>query len=304
MSKVLDSATGAALTAAQNDSNLSSVSGINEIQSGTTHTIDIDDQNKTIEYSNASAVTVTLTLLSTITGATHTDDYRVILKSLGAGGVTINTNVADTFDDTSTSITLAQYDCVEIQSSNTATIWNKIRFYDDDAPTLTGTETFTNKTISGGANNLDSVVATTSGATVDISTSVPSWVKQMYVNFNGVSTNGTDDILVQIGSTTYTTSGYISNASLNNNTPSSNTGGFRITQVSVAADAYYGIVTINLLDAATDTWVYTSSIYGATGRQHMARGILVLGGTLDRVRLTTTSGTDTFDAGNVSLGYS
>jgi hypothetical protein len=148
MSKIIDrTGSGSALTAAENDANLSSLSGINEAQTGTTYTVTIDDQNRTIEHSNASAVTVTLTLLSTITGALHTDDFRVIHKNIGAGVVTINTNVADTFDDTTISITLNQYDCVEIQSSSTATIWNKIRFYDDNAPTLTGAETFTNKTL-------------------------------------------------------------------------------------------------------------------------------------------------------------
>lgn len=168
MSKIIDrTGSGSALTAAENDANLSSLSGINESQTGTTYTVTIDDQNRTIELSNASPVTVTLTLLSTITGALHTDDFRVILKNIGAGVVTINTNVADTFDDTTTSITLNQYDAVEIQSSSTATIWNKIRFYDDDAPTLTGTETFTNKTLTSPTVNTPTINGSQLDATGD-----------------------------------------------------------------------------------------------------------------------------------------
>jgi hypothetical protein len=132
MSKIIDrTGSGSALTAAENDANLSSLSGINEAQAGTTHTIDINGQNKTIDYTSASAKTITLTLLSTITGALHTDDFRVILINSGSGVATINTNAADTFNNGATSFVLNQDDCVEIQSSSTGTIWNIIRVYRD-----------------------------------------------------------------------------------------------------------------------------------------------------------------------------
>lgn len=127
MTKVVDSATSAALTAAQNDSNLSSLAGINEAVSGTTYTVIIDDQNRTLEFTNSGTKIVTLTLLSTITSALHTDDFRVILINLGAGTATINTNVSDTFHDTTTSQTLIQYEFIELQSSATGTVWSILR---------------------------------------------------------------------------------------------------------------------------------------------------------------------------------
>lgn len=159
MSKVLDRiGVGAALSAVQHDANLSSFCGINEQQTGATYTVTVDDQNRTLEISRGTAVTITLDLLATIIAALHTDDFRVIIKNIGAGVVTINTDAADTFDDTSTSITLAQYDCVEIQTSNTSTIWNVIRKYVADAATKTGTETFTNKTLTSPTLNSATLV--------------------------------------------------------------------------------------------------------------------------------------------------
>ena len=41
-------------------------------------------------------------------------------------------------------------------------------------------------------------VASTSGTSVDF-TSIPSWVKRITVMFNGVSTSGTSNPLVQLG---------------------------------------------------------------------------------------------------------
>lgn len=123
MSKILDrTGTGAALTAAQNDSNLSSLSGINEAQTGTTYTVTIDDQNRTIEFSNAGAVTVTMTAIATIAAALHTDDFKVTLLNIGAGTVTVNT--ADTFLGGGTSIVISKGESVTLQTDSTLTIWN------------------------------------------------------------------------------------------------------------------------------------------------------------------------------------
>ena len=57
MSKIIDrTGKGSALTTAEFDANYDSLSGINEAQTGTTYTVTIDDQNRTIEFSNAIVV--------------------------------------------------------------------------------------------------------------------------------------------------------------------------------------------------------------------------------------------------------
>jgi hypothetical protein len=52
------------------------------------------------------------------------------------------------------------------------------------------------------------VQATTSGTGPFPFTSIPSWVKRITVQFNGVSANASS-LLVQIGSGSYTSSGYV-----------------------------------------------------------------------------------------------
>lgn len=125
MSKILDrNGLGAAISATQNDSNLDSLSGIVEVVSGTTYTVTIDDQNRTLEFTSGSAVAVTLTDLATILAALHTTSFKVTLKAVGAGVVTITRGSTDTFDDASTTQVLNQYDAITIQSDSTGAKWN------------------------------------------------------------------------------------------------------------------------------------------------------------------------------------
>jgi len=52
-------------------------------------------------------------------------------------------------------------------------------------------------------------VASTSGTSIDF-TSIPSWVKRVTVMFNGVSTSGANNLLIQIGAGSVETTGYVS----------------------------------------------------------------------------------------------
>lgn len=128
MTKIIDrSGKGAAISAPENDANLSSLSGINAPITATTHTIDVDDQNDIIEYFNASAIAVTLPAISTVSLTfIHTDDFKVTLKNIGAGIVTITRASTNTFDDGSTTKTLAQYEWITIQTDSGLTKWNVI----------------------------------------------------------------------------------------------------------------------------------------------------------------------------------
>jgi hypothetical protein len=53
----------------------------------------------------------------------------------------------------------------------------------------------------------------------------------------------------------------------------------------------------------SNTWVETSSVSdsGATTALRHGNGVIALGGTLDRIRITTANGTDTFDAGTINI---
>ena len=145
-------------------------------------------------------------------------------------------------------------------------------------------------------------VASTSGTSIDF-TSIPSWVRRITVMFSGVSTSGTSNILVQLGSTTFTTTGYGSSAAYTgSSTAGANaTTGF-VVALTDAATVSFGIATITLV--SSNTWVCGSTIGRSTSAFSIVGGGGVsLSGTLDRVRITTVNGTDTFDAGTINILY-
>jgi len=121
---------GALLTQSQGDANWDTLNGINEGITATTHTVDHTDENKTIEYSNASGVTVTLTALSTLTAATDSQisDFSITLKNIGVGDVTVNCSGSDTFEDGSTSLTIERYKSLTLQTDSTGGKWNVIGY--------------------------------------------------------------------------------------------------------------------------------------------------------------------------------
>lgn len=168
--------------------------------------------------------------------------------------------------------------------------------------TLTGT-TITGISVRGSITSGTSV-ASTSGTAIDF-TSIPSWVKRVTVIFNGVSTNGTSPRLVQLGAGSITTSGYSSTACQFN--PNASTAGSGSSTAGMivyspqASDLLSGTMTLTLVtsNAWTATVVYKQStvLIGYGG------GDVSLSGTLDRVRITTVNGTDTFDAGSINILY-
>ena len=144
--------------------------------------------------------------------------------------------------------------------------------------------------------------SSTSGTSIDF-TSIPSWVKRVTVMFNGVSTNGTSNLLAQIGAGSVTTSGYTSAAvqMAASNAPASSTAGYLLTGALAAALAYSGHLVITKLTG--NTWIASSALAGAASNNNSSTGAIALGGTLDRVRITTVNGTDTFDAGSINILY-
>jgi len=146
-------------------------------------------------------------------------------------------------------------------------------------------------------------VASTSGTSIDF-TGIPSWVKRITVMLNGVSTNGTSVLQIQIGSTTFTTASY-SSTGLTTQTTTLNsttyTSGFGFSFNNSAASVYTGVVTLVL--QTSNTWVGTGSGQSIGGNSTWATFGFApnLAGVLDRVRVTTINGTDTFDAGSINI---
>ena len=172
------------------------------------------------------------------------------------------------------------------------------------------TDTLTNKTLGpglvAGASLLTSgtAVASTSGTSIDF-TGIPSWAKRVTVMFSGVSTNSTSFIQIQVGSTTVTTSGYLGSSqnmyTANLYQLSALGTGFVINAGS-AGNIITGTLVLTL--QTTNTWVGVGATTTSNaGSSNYQQGVIALGGTLDRVRITTVNGTDTFDAGSINIMY-
>ena len=148
-------------------------------------------------------------------------------------------------------------------------------------------------------------VASTSGTSIDF-TGLPSTVKRITVMFNGVSTNGTSAIQIQVGSGSVSTTGYLSHcAAINGGTGQlASTAGFLVLVGTAASNTQSGIAVLNLINS--NTWVEFGNVLytSASGAVAMSAGNSpALGGALDRVRITTVNGTDTFDAGTINILY-
>jgi len=146
-------------------------------------------------------------------------------------------------------------------------------------------------------------VASTSGTSIDF-TSLPAWVKRITVMFSGVSLSGTANPLVQIGAGSVTSSGYISSSAAVAGSGSTgmvtSTAGF-ILNSSGAANTNSGHMIIT--SVSSTVWVSSHSAKYSTTFCMFGGGDVTLSGTLDRVRITTSNGTDTFDAGSVNIIY-
>jgi hypothetical protein len=169
------------------------------------------------------------------------------------------------------------------------------------APLVAGSNTLTLAAATGTLSPLVSATAVTaSGTSVDF-TGIPSWAKRITVMLSGVSTNGTSNIQVQIGAGSVTTSGY--NSSASTATVAVNvTSGFIITAQLTAATTQNGICVITTL--GSNAWVSSgNSAFNNASATNVSGGSIALGGTLDRIRITTVNGTDTFDAGSINIMY-
>jgi hypothetical protein len=144
-------------------------------------------------------------------------------------------------------------------------------------------------------------VASTSGTSIDF-TSIPSWVKRITVMLKGVSTNGSSLVQVQLGdSGGIENTGYLSSGSIGSSPTQSNlTSGFNIDNAANSSSVRSVVGT--LVNFSGNTWIW-ASVGTATGSTITGGGSKETSATLDRIRITTVNGTDTFDAGSINILY-
>lgn len=148
-------------------------------------------------------------------------------------------------------------------------------------------------------------VSTTAGTVIDF-TGIPAWAKRVTVMLNGVSTSGTASVILQLGTASgVEVSGYLSNSAYvvtSTITVFNGTVGIftDVNTSSTAASARHGALVLTRISG--NTW----TVLGTIGQSQAAiscttSGTKALPGPLDRIRLTTTTGADTFDGGTMNI---
>lgn len=147
---------------------------------------------------------------------------------------------------------------------------------------------------------------TVSGASVNF-TSIPSWAKRITVMFSGVSTSGSSNMLVRLGtSASVEATGYLGSQSgadaVGGIVASLETTGFRVSVATASTSIIHGTITLTYI--GSNIWTAT----GITSRSNAAYitylgGSKTLASTLTRVQITMANGTDTFDAGTINIMY-
>lgn len=175
-------------------------------------------------------------------------------------------------------------------------------------PTTAGNVIFTTDgSVWSSAPNIvrGTAVTLTTQTSVDF-TSIPSWVKRITIMLNGVSTNGSSYVQVQIGNTTVTTTGYSSSSQQTGQASGfvASSSGFIFGGGSPSITRSGAMILTNL---SGNIWVETHNIYGFIPSnneyQMTGAGVLSLASVLNIVRITNFNGTDTFDAGSVNILY-
>lgn len=148
------------------------------------------------------------------------------------------------------------------------------------------------------------VVDTSTGATSYTKTGIPSGAKFISFGFGGISTNGTSSVMMRVGpSGGVVSTGYVGTL-FDNTTATQPTDGFYIDNFGAAAAVRHGRATLQLIDAATNTWSWRSNVLSSDSNraERTSSGTISLAGALERFQLIA-NGTDTFDAGKLNYLY-
>jgi hypothetical protein len=232
--------------------------------------------------------------------ALTSEDVQAALEELADAFA--GAQVADANLDALAGLTTAANKIVRWTGPGTAAL---VDFLDEDdmasdsatgIPTQQSVKAYVDAQVAGVQARLATAVDAT-GATVDL-TDLPAGVDLIRVCLSNVSTNGTSDILLQIGPVAgVETTSYDGFVEFNGNATTA-TSGFILTRLTGAADVFSGILT--LAHIGDNVWVESGSLTAGG----VSSGRKAIAGPLSILRLTTIDGTDTFDGGKINIIYS
>lgn len=282
----------------------------------TTATLTNANRNQLIK-ANATSAAFTINLQAS---ATAGSGFRLTIKKTdsSANAVTILANSAELIDLTSSYVLTSQNQTVTL--INDGTQWWVVVPVPPVAQTATTSSLGvvqpdgTTVTISTGIISakqtpiLGTATDFNSAATYNV-TSLPAALKQININLDGVTFNGSSDIIFRIGdpSDGLKTSGYVdtfSNVTVfsGGEAATTYTSAIAGARATSASTVIYGNVTLNLIDSVNNIWVATGTIFDATAYWNVG-GFVTLAAPLDRLTVTTVGGTALWTAGKINISY-
>jgi hypothetical protein len=142
---------------------------------------------------------------------------------------------------------------------------------------------------------------TASGTAVDF-TGIPSWAKRITVMLDGASASGASHFQIQIGSGSFANNGYVGSCV---DAPTI-VGTLFTTGFGIRTGSSLAIVTGTMVinNFSSNTWVASGNLTRSDSAVLISSaGSVTLSSSIDRLRLTTVNGTDTFDAGTINISY-
>jgi hypothetical protein len=160
-----------------------------------------------------------------------------------------------------------------------------------------------NTPISSICNQFVTAILTPSGATYDI-TGIPEWAKEIIVSVDNLSTNGTSIPIIQLGNdagwrvTSYDGHG-VSIAGAGTTVSAAITNGFALDGATAAAVELTGTMRIS----GNQQWhaQFVGARTSATPTGIISAGVLSTDLAVNKIRLTTVGGVDTFDTGYIQV---
>lgn len=255
-----------------------------------------------------SACTMTLTDASTLTAG-----WMTYIVNASGGSVTIaRATGGDTIDGSAANITLPTTEAIGLvvnaAGNGFLSFTRKGGTPSDNTVTAAKivNDTITEDKLAPGATlQLGTMQASTSGTAIDFT--VPAGTKMFVLSGIGVSVNGVEELLVQLGDAGgVENSGYVGGSMTTTGaTLVSWSAGVQLGIGGAATDVQSFQLHAVLVDAATFLWSFSFSLVGTDSGPYMRYGVgyKSLSAELTTVRLTTTNTPDTFDAGNINIAY-
>ena len=218
-------------------------------------------------------------------GAVADGDYGAI--SVTGGVWSIDVNAVGTTEIADGAVTLAKLDAAAVITSGETIAANDV---DTAFPTAAAVKDYADIAFTG-------PVATTSGASVDLSTAIPAGVRRITVLLRGVSTSSTSQLRIRVGDGAFVTAGYLSTAWSNNTSVTTATDAFVLTANAAAASVLNG--EIRLTHVGGNNWVLSGNVAASGANASVATGQLTLSSALNRLQLHLTTGA--FDLGEAAI---